>query len=317
MNILICIEISNNRIKKSSLESVALATQTGSPITVFLMTPSTPSLLTELKQYGITEVLCSENLEDYKPESSSNLLVQAIQQSKASLVLSNNSLSSQDMIYRVPTAQLQTVNDVIGVQVQGEKILVNKSLFSGKCQAQLSLNHSEKPVALMLRANQFEVQTEVVENINLNLLQGPGVNNKIQLLSSSQEKSNTIDITEANIVVSGGRGLKEAGNFKLLEDLASVLKAGVGASRAVVDAGWVSHNMQVGQTGKAVSPKLYIACGISGAIQHLAGMSSSQIIVAINTDPDAPIFKKANYGLVGDALSIVPKLTKALQVQLS
>nr|HRO66063.1 electron transfer flavoprotein subunit alpha/FixB family protein [Pseudobdellovibrionaceae bacterium] len=167
------------------------------------------------------------------------------------------------------------------------------------------------PVQIVLmRPNQLPVGAPKGGTAAVTEHAAPAANLKTLIKEIVKGAGEKLDLSEANIVVSGGRGLKEAGNFKLLEDLANVLGATVGASRAVVDAGWVSHSMQVGQTGKTVAPSLYIAVGISGAIQHLAGMSGSKVIVAINNDPNAPIFQKATYGIVGDFADVVPKLTE-------
>jgi electron transfer flavoprotein alpha subunit len=188
-------------------------------------------------------------------------------------------------------------------------------VYSGKAYARVSIPKA-RPALATLRPNVFPAK-EVGDaaDVETIALQCPIPAEKIRVRTVEIKRAadQELDVSEASIVVSGGRGLKEAANFEMLRELAKALGGAVGASRAVVDAGWIDHAHQVGQTGKVVSPNLYIACGISGAIQHLAGMSSSKVIVAINKDPDAPIFKIADYGIVGDALQVVPELTKAVE----
>ena len=201
--------------------------------------------------------------------------------------------------------------DCVEIKTVGEKqIIVRRPVYAGKALANLILEGSG-PHVLSLRPNIFRgpgpnsSRTGALELLDFKL---PEMNLLLKVLKVVREAANELDITEARVVVSGGLGMQKPENFKLLEDLAQVLKGAVGASRPVVDNGWRKYSNQVGQTGRTVQPDLYIACGISGSVQHLAGMSASKCIVAINKDPNAPIFSVANYGIVGDVLEVLPLL---------
>ncbi len=190
-------------------------------------------------------------------------------------------------------------------------ISVTRPVYSGKAIYTLTISGS--PCVISVRPNVFTPR-EAGREVTVETLAAPDAVVRARTTSVKEPETRRADVAEAGIVVSGGRGLKEPENFKIIEELAEAFgSAAVGASRAVVDAGWRSHSEQVGQTGKTVSPQLYVAVGISGAVQHLAGMRTSKVIVAINKDPDAPIFKVADYGIVGDLFEVVPRLTEEVR----
>jgi electron transfer flavoprotein alpha subunit len=201
--------------------------------------------------------------------------------------------------------------DVTDLAVEGAAIVATRPVYAGKALQQVRV--LGKPAVISVRPNVFtpDAQSSQVKPESLSVA-SPG---RVVVREIKPSPAGMLDVAEAPVIISGGRGLKEPANFKVLEELAQAFggRAAVGASRAVVDAGWRAHADQVGQTGKTVSPSLYIAVGISGAIQHLAGMRTSKVIVAINKDKDAPIFKIADYGVVGDLFEIVPKLTEEIR----
>jgi electron transfer flavoprotein alpha subunit len=202
--------------------------------------------------------------------------------------------------------------DATELAVDGGAVIVTRPVYAGK--AQLKVKVTATPAVVSLRPNVF-TPVERPKAGTAETAPVSGDAGRVVVKGIKAAAGGTLDVAEASIVVSGGRGMKEPANFKLLEDLAAALggRAAVGASRAVVDAGWRPHGDQVGQTGKTVSPSLYVAVGISGAIQHLAGMRTAKVIVAINKDKDAPIFKVADYGIVGDLFEVVPKLTEEIR----
>lgn len=318
MKVLVIAETKESKIKKTSFELLSQAQNLGADdITALLIGEGVSNLAAELGHYGATQVLVADHalLNHYTTEGYAHVVKQAIDSIQPELVLFAASSNGKDLAPRL-SARLDVglVSDALELSHDGSKFVAVRPMFAGKAMAKVSVASS--PALVSMRPNVVSVKpadssrSAEVSSLELTLTDADIRAKVVGLETSGGDK---IDVAEADIVVSGGRGLKAPENFNLIENLAEVLGAGVGASRAVVDAGWRPHNEQVGQTGKTVSPTLYVACAISGAMQHLAGMSSSKNIIAINTDAEAPIFKVASYGMVADVFDVLPELTEKLK----
>ncbi|WP_413583046.1 electron transfer flavoprotein subunit alpha/FixB family protein [Bdellovibrio sp. HCB288] len=311
--VLVFAEQTNGKLKRSSMELLQAAAKSGNTVVAVTFGSHAGDVTAAIGHNGASEVhvVKDASLDSYNPESYTANMVAIVNKVQPSIILSSASSTGKDLFPRV-AARLNTgvASDCTQLTISGDNVTAVKPMYSGKAFATVNFENSPIKIVLM-RANQLPVDAADTSK-SANVVEHANAATDLKTLIKEIVKgaSEKLDLTEANIIVSGGRGLKEAANFKVLNDLADVLGATVGATRAVVDAGWVGHGMQVGQTGKTVAPSLYIAVGISGAIQHLAGMGSSKVIVAINNDANAPIFQKATYGIVGDALEIVPKLTE-------
>jgi electron transfer flavoprotein alpha subunit len=305
--ILIFTEAQGESVKSATLEILGKAQ--GHQLEVVTLQELKPQGYTDLAKYGASKIHFLKGIAQYSPENYAAALKGLIDDVKPDYVFAGATSLVKDLFPRLAgMCQAGMVSDVTNFIFEGDTFHGTRPLFSGKCLAKVEIV-GPKPHFASMRPN------------SLGLVESPkaGAGEKVEAAAKTQEiraviqeiiksASSKLDLTEANIIVSGGRAMKNKENFQILDDLAEVIGATVGASRAAVDSGYASHSMQVGQTGKTVSPSLYIACGISGAIQHLAGMRTSKVIVAINTDPDAPIFTKADYGIVGDLFQIVPLL---------
>lgn len=270
----------------------------------------------ELIYRGADKVIVVEDLllENFLDEPYTQVLVDLIQKYKPEILLAGATTIGRALVSRVAVkVHAGLTADCTGLEIDSEKklLLQTRPAFGGNIMATIiTPNHRPQMATVrhkvMKEAKEDSSRKGEVEVLNYN----GKLSSRTKLIDMIDEVGKTVNLAEADIIISGGRGLGKAENFRIIEELAEVLGAAVGASRAAVDAGWISYAHQVGQTGRTVCPKLYIACGISGQIQHLVGMQSSDIIVAINKDPEAPIFKVADYGIVGDLFEIVPLLTK-------
>lgn len=321
-NVLVFIERREGEIKRTSLEAAAvaqrLAAKLGGRLEAVALGPGAAASAADLGAAGVARLHAAEHdlLSLYTAEAYAAVVAEAARRSSATLVIVAGTAMGRDVAAR-SAARLRAAaaSDLIEIDVAADGVLRGKRpVYSGKAVATVALR-GPGPAVVTLRPNMFApgeapppVETEVVP-LELPIAADAVRVRTVEVVHADRRE---LDVAEASVVVAGGRGLKEPANFDVVRRLAEALGAAVGASRAVVDAGWIEHAHQVGQTGKVVSPNLYIACGISGAVQHLAGMSSSKVIVAINRDADAPIFKVADYGIVGDLFEVVPALTEAV-----
>jgi electron transfer flavoprotein alpha subunit len=313
---LVFVEQRNGQLRKASIEALSEARrQAGSDkVTAVIVGTGAKQLSDEVAKYKPDTIYVAEGevFSNYSTEAFAAAVAEAVKKSDAKYVFAAHTAMAKDFIPRV-AARLDApcLTDVMALQKDGANLLPVRPMYSGKCWGVYEI---DAPVSFItLRPNVFAVAeaqsaSPAVEELTVNT---DKIRAKVSAVHASEGAK--VELSEAAIVVAGGRGIKGPENWPVLQSLCDALGAALGASRAVVDAGWIDHQFQVGQTGKTVSPQLYFACGISGAIQHMAGMSSSKVIVAINKDPDAPIFKFANYGIVGDVLDIVPKLTSEVR----
>jgi electron transfer flavoprotein alpha subunit len=301
----------DGRLKKSTFELLGASSAAGNETHAILLGEGVVDLAKELGTYGAAKVHLAQNagLKLYTAEAYSKVVFDIVKANGAEVVLASHTPTGRDFMPRV-AAKLGVglASDCTQLAFEGANIKVRRPIYSGKATAEVEFIGGGPRVATV-RPNALgsfkpdAAKTAEIVNVTPEL-----GTMKTKILEIVKGNTARPDVTEASIVISGGRSLKSADNFKILEELADVLGAAVGASRAAVDAGYRPHRDQVGQTGKVVSPSLYMAFGISGAIQHLAGMRTSKIIVAVNTDPEAPIFQLADYGVVCDLFTIVPLL---------
>jgi len=318
-NVLVFAEQREGKFRKVALEAVSegkrLADKLGGELSAAVIGSGVEGIAGSLGAYGAAKVYVVDDpaLESYTSDGYAKALCRIIKDTEPSILLMGCTSTGRDLGPKV-AARMGTglAADCTALDVKDGKLVATRPMYAGKVLAEVVCPDATPQIATV-RPNVFSV-AEPDESLSAEIVKVDAEMSPEELRTRVREviraAGATIDLTEAQIIVSGGRGMGGAEKFKILEELAEALGGAVGASRSAVDAGWRDHQFQVGQTGKTVSPVLYIACGISGAIQHLAGMKTSKVIVAVNKDPEAPIFKVADYGIVADLFEVVPILTE-------
>jgi electron transfer flavoprotein alpha subunit len=311
MTVLVIAEQVDGVFRKVTFEALTAARALGSDVSALVLGSGIEAAAAELGAYGAVKILVAEDaaLADYTVDAYTNVAADIIGQVDPAVVIIGATTQGKELSARL-SARLDAplASDCTAVKLEGDQVVATRPMYGGKILADVTL--TGPPAVVGLRPNIITAEEAPadggVEKVAANVGE---VRTRVK---SKQLETGKIDLTEAEIVVSGGRGMG-GDDYSSIEALAEVLGAAVGASRSAVDEGWRPASDQVGQTGKTVSPNLYVACGISGAIQHLAGMSSSKVIVAVNKDAEAPIFSKADYGIVGDLFEVVPALTEEIK----
>ena len=316
--VLVFCEVREGKVKKASLEALSIgkkiASAAGVPLYGFAGGASAAQAAEAAGKAGAEKlyVAADAQLDNYSYETYTAAAKQAASELAPLVVLLGGTSNGRDLAPRLAARLgVGVASDVDRLEWTDGKLRARRPVYSGKAFATVEIEGA--PAIATCRPNAFPVEESGAGAAEVVALNYTPVDAKVKLVETKVPESGELSIAEADIIVSGGRGLKEAANFSYIRDLAHAIGGAVGASRATVDAGWIDHQHQVGQTGRVVGPNLYIAAGISGAIQHLAGMSSSKHIVAINKDPEAPIFRIADLGVVGDLFTILPALTEEVK----
>ncbi|WML53414.1 electron transfer flavoprotein subunit alpha/FixB family protein [Neobacillus sp. PS3-12] len=312
--VLVMAEIRDGNLRNVSFEALSAAQKIaeGGEIIAALLGNGTSQFVSSLGQYGADKVYTvqDERLNQYTPDAYIQAFTQIVKEANPDVIFMGHTSIGKDLAPGIASKLgLGLISDVTDVVLEGREIIFTRPIYAGKAFQKKKV--SVGTIFATIRPNNIDVE-EVDPQKSVEEIAFPADIKDLRTIVKEvvRRAVRGVDLSEAKIIVSGGRGVKNADGFNMLQELADVLGAAVGASRGACDAEYCDYSMQIGQTGKVVTPDLYIACGISGAIQHLAGMSNSKFIVAINKDPEAPIFQVADYGIVGDLFEVVPLLTE-------